>query len=237
MSPRPVRTCYMCEEVETSREHVPAACFFPERKDLPEGVDLRRNLFTVPSCDVHNSHKSQDDQYLWHIITAARGLNDCGTRMVRTKVVRSIRERPALISSLMRSAEPVQIYDPNTGQWHQTAKFQFDGSRVFRGLEHLGRALYFHHFKETWPAVVQPFPSFAQFGSHKMQRSDQQMWRHIIERAAAAMAGLDRIGNNQDAFYYQVMPKDESPGAVMRVTFYGGVTITFGFLRPNAEQA
>jgi len=67
---RPVRTCYMCNEPETSREHVPAACFFPETKDLPPGIDLRRNLFTVPSCDTHNSHKSNDDQYLWQIVAA-----------------------------------------------------------------------------------------------------------------------------------------------------------------------
>ena len=56
-------TCYMCDEESTSSEHVPPKCLFPEQKDLPEGVDLRKSLITVPSCDLHNSKKSNDDEY------------------------------------------------------------------------------------------------------------------------------------------------------------------------------
>src|ERR1700689_4236746 len=95
-SGRPIESCYMCDVAATSREHVPAACFFPEQKDLPAGVDLRRNLFTVPSCDVHNSHKSEDDQYLWLVMMAVRGLNETGELMASTKGLRSINERPAV---------------------------------------------------------------------------------------------------------------------------------------------
>ena len=55
------KTCYMCEELATSVEHIPPQCLFPEQKDLPDGIDLRKQLLTVPSCDKHNSKKSQDD--------------------------------------------------------------------------------------------------------------------------------------------------------------------------------
>ena len=46
-----MNTCYMCEKESTSSEHVPPKCLFPEKKDLPDGVDLRKSLITVPSCD------------------------------------------------------------------------------------------------------------------------------------------------------------------------------------------
>src|SRR5207249_7535044 len=55
--------CYMCDRQATSHEHVPPKCIFPERKDT-DGQDLRAQLITVPSCDIHNSKKSKDDESL-----------------------------------------------------------------------------------------------------------------------------------------------------------------------------
>jgi hypothetical protein len=57
----------MCDSLATSSEHVPPKCFFPEKKDLPREVDLRKNLFKVPSCDAHNSQKSHDDEYFFYV--------------------------------------------------------------------------------------------------------------------------------------------------------------------------
>ena len=34
------QTCYMCDEIATSDEHVPPKCIFPEVKDL--GIDYRK---------------------------------------------------------------------------------------------------------------------------------------------------------------------------------------------------
>ena len=121
----------MCDEVATSREHVPALCFFPEAKDLlPGAEDMRRNLFTVPSCDAHNSKKSKDDQYLWHIVTMVQGLNECGQNMVRTKVMRAIRRRPALVGSIMERAIAAYVFDFERGIWLSTAQSDFDFERL-----------------------------------------------------------------------------------------------------------
>lgn len=53
----------MCDQPATSREHVPPACLFPEEKDIRTSL-FRNNLITVPSCDLHNSKKSTDDEFL-----------------------------------------------------------------------------------------------------------------------------------------------------------------------------
>ena len=222
---------------ETSREHVPAACFFPERKDLPPGVDLRRNLFTVPSCDTHNSHKSKDDQYFWQVVSATQGLNECGMRMVRTKVVRSISHRPALAASLMRTAVPGYTLDPATGQWCETVKIRFDANRLSRVLEQFARALYFWHFGSRWPGVVATFPNFALFGQDSSADRDfRRTWRRIIENTASVTPHLERIGENQDVFYYQVVPPDGTPGVIMTATFYGSAVISIGCLQAPAQD-
>jgi hypothetical protein len=236
MAQRPVATCYMCDSAATSREHVPAACFFPEQKDLPAGVDLRSNLFTVPSCDVHNSHKSEDDQYLWLVIMAVRGLNEFGELMARTKGLRSIKERPAVVDSFMRTATPILHFDSQTGEWQETVKAHFDIHRVFTVLGHFGRALYFLHFNEKWGGRIAVFPNFASFGEAKgaEARDYRRDWRAVIELSARQMAPLDRIGQNQEAFYYQVMPPGMSSSPAMRAMFYGTAAVTIGFL-PGVE--
>jgi hypothetical protein len=66
--------CYMCSRPGTTVEHAPPKCFFPESKDLP-GTDLRKNLITVPACDLHNTAKVKDDEYLLALITAHHGNN------------------------------------------------------------------------------------------------------------------------------------------------------------------
>jgi len=61
-------TCYMCSGKATGKEHAPPRCVFPEKKDSSPGVDYRRNLIRVPSCDAHNTAKSQDDEYLAFVL-------------------------------------------------------------------------------------------------------------------------------------------------------------------------
>lgn len=52
--------CYMCDQTAVGDEHVPPRCLFPKAKDLPNGVDLRKDLITVLSCADHNSEKSRE---------------------------------------------------------------------------------------------------------------------------------------------------------------------------------
>jgi len=229
------QTCYMCDEPETSREHVPALCFFPETKDLPPGIDLRRNLFTVPSCDAHNSRKSQDDQYLWQILMMARGLNECARLMMRTKVVRTVTRRPALVTSLMRTANSAYVYDFHTGAWLPTALVTFDGARVETALEHFAHALYFWHFKAKWTGRLRTLTNIARFSKDSANRENMRVYREVIRRTEAVMVAQPRFGENQDAFYYQVVATPDGSGAVMLATFYGGATVTclFGAGQPG----
>ncbi len=79
------RICYMCGNPATSKEHVPPACLFPEKKDIRTSA-FRNNLITVPSCDLHNSKKSNDDEFLMACIAGVVGNNVIGFFHFRTKV-------------------------------------------------------------------------------------------------------------------------------------------------------
>ena len=63
MTDKKKNNCYMCDSYAVTVEHVPPACLFPEKKDSKD-IDFRKNLITVPSCEIHNSKKSDDDEFL-----------------------------------------------------------------------------------------------------------------------------------------------------------------------------
>lgn len=202
----------MLRRLATSDEHVPAKCFFPEQKDLPPGHDLRRNLFTVPSCDIHNSKKSSDDHYFWQLVTMSQGLNECRKQMVRTKVVRSIRRRPALVGSLMSTAQSAFVYDFQGQRWLPTGMVYFDNVRLCNTLEQFARALYFWHFKSKWPGAAGAWPNFTQWGKKRPEHDVRQMHSRILANTASIAATQPKLGENPDVFYYQVLPPDGATG-------------------------
>ena len=129
-------TCYMCDREETSREHVPPAAFFPEKKDSPTGTDYRGNLLTVPSCSRHNSSKSGDDQYAAIVIAATIQTNEVAQRLMTPKTLRAIQYRPGLVGFFDRLF-PVRLGPINTGA------FFVDRRRFDKVMDHQARGLYF----------------------------------------------------------------------------------------------
>jgi hypothetical protein len=225
-------TCYMCDAPAVSREHVPAACFFPGRKDSLNGVDQRCNLNTVPSCDEHNSKKSKDDEYLRLVILASEGLNECGRRMVSTIITRSLKRRPALGLSLLRDATPAQVFDTASNEWVQTVKTGFDARRVYGAMDMFGRALFFHHFHLRWRGAVKALLHFAHCNS-ETPLAQRRSFREASRFTDTAFKNAASYGENPDVFFYQVHVEAERPAFFMRATFYGGVVASLAFsLKP-----
>jgi len=222
----------MCDAPAVSREHVPAACFFPGRKDSLNGVDQRRNLITVPSCDQHNSKKSKDDEYLWLIILASDALNECGRRMITTKIKRSLKRRPALGQSLLRDATVAQIFDSARDEWVNATKTTFDTRRVYGAMDMFGRALFFHHFQSKWRGAVKALAHFAHHSS-AMPVAQRRSFRETVRFTDTIFQNTASYGENQDVFFYQVYVEAERPPFLMRATFYGRAVVSLAFtLKP-----
>ena len=144
------KTCYMCEALATSHEHVPPKCIFPEKKDLLAGMDLRRNLFKVPACDAHNSKKSHDYEYFFYVLSGSYQINEVGRNLYVTKLRRAIKRNPSVLKQIAATAMPVRIADPITGRIVNSSAHQLDEDRFNSIIDRLSRAIYFHHFQEKW---------------------------------------------------------------------------------------
>jgi hypothetical protein len=144
-------TCYMCDSPETSREHAPPLCFFPEANVF--GRDLRRNLITVPpSCDLHNSKKSKDDEFLRAVILVqAVQSSEAGKHQFFQKLLPAVARMPG--------AHRAFFSDKGTLAAGTASALQIDRKRFDTCIDHLAKALFFDAFGHTWAlpiAVISP---------------------------------------------------------------------------------
>ena len=105
------KTCYMCDRIATSKEHVPPKCLFPKGGER----------ITVPSCDLHNGKKSDDDEYLMLFLTRIFGVNAVATEIANTKVYRALQRKeidfdkkqvlidPLIFKSIFRRNDIVKV--------------------------------------------------------------------------------------------------------------------------------
>jgi hypothetical protein len=209
----------MCPSEATTDEHVPPACIFPEKKDLPRGLDLRKNLITVPSCPDHNLRKSGDDEYLLYVITSNISTNPFAQLQWATKIKRSYGRRPSKLR-MFGGLFPVRILE------HQTGGFYLDKPRIDSELERVARGLYFHGFGQHWEHPVEIVsPSFVSLEGGNAAAYNL----HIAKLNAFVARYLQNDpwrGDNPEVFKYQVQRNDNPTGLVLRMLFYGHFEIT-----------
>jgi hypothetical protein len=227
------KTCYMCTAKATSVEHVPPRCLFPEAKDLPPGLNFRKQLITVPSCDEHNGAKSKDDEYLLHSLLLNIPNNSTATNHTLTKLQRSIFHNPSIINALVSTQIPVVAEDTQSGQLHHTVAVQIDEKRLKTSLEMIGRALYFHHFNKRWEGAVSVYPHFLLW----LTEPNAAELNKPSEEMSAAVEGLvqpePRHGMNPDVFCYQIAHLNQAIELIMYLRIYEGSRVTLSFRRAN----
>jgi hypothetical protein len=185
----------MCGSPETSREHAPPQCFFPKINEF--GRDLRRNLITVPSCDKHNSHKSQDDEFFRSVIlmTAAQ-TSDVGRHQFFGKFLRAVRRMPHVYRSFFR--------DRGTASKRTQHAMSIDRARFDLCADHLARAIFFHTFGRKWsfPVLVQSPNFYADIVSDAAV-PDQTTMR-AIELSRQFLGSEPVYGENPEVFRYRL---------------------------------
>jgi hypothetical protein len=221
--------CYMCDATATSVEHVPPRCLFPEQKDLPSGVDLRKQLITVPSCNVHNTSKSRDDEYLMYALSMNIPNNSTAANHFSTKISRAIQRNPSVINKLAEKHLSVQVENTQTGEIHETLALSINRKRLENALVMIGRALYFHHFEKKWSGDVSVYPNFL------LAIAEQNAYElnEPVEKMAALAEEFFRNqpchGENQDVFSYQVAAGHPLVEVIMLLRFYEGSRVTVLF--------
>jgi hypothetical protein len=188
-------TCYMCSAEETSREHAPPQCLFPEVCDI--GQDLRRNLITVPSCDEHNSKKSADDEFLRAVLLlAAVDSNAIAKHQFLGKFLRGARRNSGAYSSFFT--------DEGSFASGKKRVLQLERDRFDKCIDHLARALFFHTFGSQWnlPIVVAS-PNF--YSEITQQGPIPHLPTQIaIEASREFLAQEPILGHNPAVFMYRL---------------------------------
>ena len=211
-------TCYMCDMPETSNEHVPPKCFFPEQKDIGEGRDYRQNLLTVPSCDLHNSKKSEDDEYLQFVITIHFENNPIAQKQFSTKIMRAVRRKPSMYNFIKENF-PVAI------NGLPSLAFTIDQDRFDKEIDHITRALYYLHHKSklSLPIIVHT-PDLFMVNQPTAKDVNQRM-QQIDKMTIDALTSQPIHGENPEIFSYQFLDLEEIPSFVVRMVFYSGFVV------------
>ena len=206
----------MCDQPSTSREHVPPRALFPEKKHTPDGKDYRLSLIVVPSCDLHNSAKSADDEYMMQMLPMALGLNDVAEDHFNGKVQRSVLRNTKLLDALKASAIHVNVHDTVTDTWEQTMAMTIDLERIHGGLEMNARGIYFHHRGVKLDGPINVKTNF----SVVMEIPEINDSIDAVFRMADEMLkDAPRHGSNPEVFYYRI--DREGDIELMEFTFYG----------------
>lgn len=221
--PRPSLTCYACDAAKTSREHAPPKCLFPEKDELPLGVDLRKNLIRVPSCDAHNSEKSTDDEFLMWVFSVQSQGNHYRELTFHTKAIRAFRERPLSLLALLEKPVQVSLLAAD-GRLLPSAAIEIDFSRFERCMVQIAKALYFKETGAKWRSSCTVFTNLF----HGMRGTGaaglNDIHHQAISVAQSAMAQLPSKGQNPEIFVYR-FAELRTNLKVLLMSYYGHIQV------------
>ena len=203
-------TCYMCESKSFSKEHVPPRCLFPKPKDLKSDQNMRKNLLTVPSCDIHNSEKSGEDAYFLNVLTGSNLINETGREHYRNQIRRQNLRNKSIISRFAQRAIEVD------GKLGHVVEIDRLDNFVF----HLGLALYYAHFSKKWSGGIEWVPEFMPRFPDEQAEEDRIL---IVQSNDIDFHDVPFIGENPEVFKYQLI--QNSKYIKMRLHFYEGCKI------------
>lgn len=201
------KTCYMCGSPASSIEHVPPRSLFPDEK--------RQNLITVPSCELHNNSKSDQDEYLMVVLSSLISGSDEAHRKVWPKVMRSFQQRPNK-SSALTNLRPVYLGGI------ETAIFDSDVQRYDASISAIIHGLYFAMFEMRWKGQVEVITRGRGFVD--LNNPDYNRFAIQAESGFQVLLGsTERYGNNPDIFYFRYFGDEQ--GGLICLTFYKGINI------------
>lgn len=207
------KTCYFCGQPKTSLEHAPPKCIFPAQKDA-NNKDHRKNLIKVPSCDIHNTEKSEDDEYLMMVLALYFQNNQVASNQIKTKITRAWKKTPNKAIKLLKNFRSVDI------DGKKLFTFELDTHRFQQCLELTAHALYFHNYGIR---IIEPYklisaPMF-EINVDEVPLEVNKARISVLKMASELFQDAPRLGENQEVFWYQLTPELDGR-YVVRMCFY-----------------
>jgi len=207
------QTCYRCGAIATSNEHVPPKCLFPEQKDS-FGYNYRDNLLTVPSCDEHNSKKSNDDEFLMLALAFLVKSNYVGFLQMHTKAARAIRRKGEKFVQNLTGPHFTNKSILINGKKSEVILATPDMDRIMNSLESISYGLYYHRFKGQFDGDVRIVIDFVIYQDTRTIEF-QNIVRTLFDQEINEMSG-----KNNRVFQYQFTAMDNIGCIGLKMTFY-----------------
>ncbi len=212
--------CYMCSAEGATREHAPPYSFFPN--------GYRNHLWTVPSCDEHNSKNSMDVEYVRNVIATHLATDGSAGNHLQDKVLGSFKNSPKLLNRTFADAKPIIINGQETGV------YTLDLPRFKKVMEAIAYAVYWRLSGKPYPGSWGLFsPSLVSHKTLYEGRPDSwEEYRHLLSRiryeeTQTPEPEIFRLGVHQfdeKRFIYAFM-------------FYGGFVVNCLGLDASADAA
>jgi len=215
----------MCDSPATSREHVPPKCIFPENKDLAD-QNLRDGLITVPSCEIHNSKKSADDEFLMVSLAGIFGNNSIGYQHKMTKVNRAITKASNRLLDKVFLNRKHFVVQLEGNKFIEVIRGTPDCRRLEQCFERIAFGLFVHHFKKRFAGNLRVQMTYLDYEA-KDAATFNKFIRHKVE---LELKGKPRIGINHSVFFYDFTDPDQFGLFVLKMCFYEGVEVLVGFI-------
>lgn len=213
--------CYYCGCEATTAEHAPPRAIFPKLKDSPYSRDYRKGLITVPSCETHNTEKSQEDEYLLYVLAMSLPSNELAKSQFLTKIRRAIERRPKLLERLLLKTQEVVVHDTVNDAWYKTIAIQPDERRLVGIFTCIAKALYFHEKTYPWLGQVSVLCEFM-LSFMDIEQNERQ--RLMEQQLNAALNDVPFKGENPDVFSYQFVEVEGKN--FIRLHFYGSTRVS-----------
>ena len=209
------KTCYMCANPKTSREHVPPQCLFPPAESI--GKNLRSNLISVPSCDTHNNKKSGLDEVLRSVLCMSINVNSVGTHLFFTSNLRAMQRSRALFHDVVRDSE---LLAGGVARIVRVPRDKFDVS-----IDHMARGLYFHAYADKWTApILVHSPNFYAGATGEAVETDPET-DMVVNELRPLLANVPVLGDNPEVFCYRIARDDAALLFAMAALFYGAFEV------------
>jgi hypothetical protein len=221
-------SCYACDERRVSREHVPPLCFFPDEKDATGNSMYRKNLIRVPSCEVHNTAKSDDDLYAaFQLASTIRG-NHCA-ELIRNGVIARRLEKD---QKERGSAFTKRLLSQIRGFVGENPFGKLDATRMIRVLDLCARGVYFYE-------RLTPLKLPLRVASLDYDLQDDPKKSELLANQRKSfdeeMGDCEFHGSNADVFRYAICEKPEKDVTMIELVFFDELR-RWAFYHPDAER-
>lgn len=228
-------TCYRCEELKFSVDHVPPKGLFPE--------GYRDNLKTVPSCSKHNEKQSYDDLVLIYLLSILAFPKNAPYKIISTQILNraslNFDRKLNSIVNMMSDITPVLAHDTRTNTYFETAQFNLIKvqNHLDRALKKIAYGVYFLKYKK--PLFLQEEKLFSHIDISIKQSSEDEKIIHSLYENTHDIFEMHNIpfeNSRYEVFQYRVLEIEESDFIGFEFIFYEVIKATVTNIRNSEEH-